>query len=485
MYQFPYYHLATLVAERSSMASKTASGKWPPPKLDNDGSYETWKKDLEIWTMLTDLPKGKQGLAVHLSLDGRARIATSELKVEDLSSDTGVVKIIEKLDSLFLPDKGRRQFTAFKNLYNLRRQTMNFLDYITTFEHSYYKFKMEGMELPDPVIAFMLLAASELTDSELKLIMSAINEVSYANVKATLKRVFDTNVGENTEEVSVKQETLFSSEKDTDGYAYYTRGWGVRGRGSRRSYPRGGFNARYRSDSAGRQNSLRDPSTSGEGNNFSGAQGRFNATSDGRRRTNPRRRDGEISRCAICNSIFHWARQCPDSYEATESKETAKEGNENERRDEDHLSMFVAYTSGKDDRKMSKLLDQATNCAVIDTGCLTTVSGATWAQRYLDSLSEFERGQVSEENSTASYTFGDGRTYFSSKKLTIPCYIGPFTASITTDIVTAEIPMLLSKTSMKKQKMMIDFANDALIIKGKSVSLESSSTGHYILRLSR
>ena len=76
-------------------------------------SYESWRKDIEIWCKLTDLPKKKQALAIHLSLDGQARVATSEIEVSDLEVDGGVEVILTKLDDLFLVDKGRRQFAAF------------------------------------------------------------------------------------------------------------------------------------------------------------------------------------------------------------------------------------------------------------------------------------------------------------------------------------------------------------------------------------
>ena len=96
-----------------------------PPRFESESEYENWKKDIQIWCGLTDLAKDKQALAIHLSLTGRARTASSEIELAVLKSENGVKSIIEKLDSLFLPDKGRRQFTAFHNLYNYRRNNNN------------------------------------------------------------------------------------------------------------------------------------------------------------------------------------------------------------------------------------------------------------------------------------------------------------------------------------------------------------------------
>ena len=58
----------------------------------------------ELWTLLTDLPKNKVAIAVHLSLSGHARQATSELSV-DLKSEDGITKLTAKLDRVSLQDK--------------------------------------------------------------------------------------------------------------------------------------------------------------------------------------------------------------------------------------------------------------------------------------------------------------------------------------------------------------------------------------------
>ena len=166
-----------------------ASFKYPP-KFDNETEYENWKRDINIWCELTDLAEDKHALAIHLSLTDRAHTASSEIELAVLKSEHCVKRLIEKLDSLFLPDKGQRQFTAFHNLYNLRRNTENIHEYVSEFEHKYFKFTQEGMTLPDSVMAFMLLASCNLPERETQIVMSAISEINYANAKSTLKRVF-------------------------------------------------------------------------------------------------------------------------------------------------------------------------------------------------------------------------------------------------------------------------------------------------------
>ena len=71
------------------------SGKYPP-KFQEEDDYEQWRRDVEIWTELTDFDRSKQALAIHLALQGRARLAASELSVAELKEEDGVKKLLEK-----------------------------------------------------------------------------------------------------------------------------------------------------------------------------------------------------------------------------------------------------------------------------------------------------------------------------------------------------------------------------------------------------
>lgn len=158
-------------------ASTSCSTKWPP-KLESDSAYETWKSDIGIWCELTEIAKSKRALAIHLSLEGRARAASSEIPVADLNKENGVDTLLGKLDGLFMLDKGRRQFTVFNNLYTFRRlqdSTASISDFVGEFEHVYFRFTQESMTLPDAVLAFMLLASCNLSDNQVQLVMSAIS----------------------------------------------------------------------------------------------------------------------------------------------------------------------------------------------------------------------------------------------------------------------------------------------------------------------
>ena len=54
---------------------------------------------------------------------------------------------------------------------------------------------------------------------------------------------------------------------------------------------------------------------------------------------------------------------------------------------------------------------------------------------------------------------------------------------IMTDVVDCEIPLLLSKRSLKKSKSVLDFYNDVLIMNNEKIALQNTSNGHYCVPL--
>ena len=65
------------------------------------------------------------------------------------------------------------------------------------------------------------------------------------------------------------------------------------------------------------------------------------------------------------------------------------------------------------------------------------------------------------------FKFGDGKIVASEKSVVIPCNIAGKNVSLKTDVVKSEIPLLLSKESMKAAESKIDFVNDRINIFGK------------------
>ncbi len=75
-----------MVAElKDTMASKYFA---PPALLKN--KYSTWKKEMQIWELVTSLDKTKRAPIVFLSLEGKAREAILKLDTAVLNSEDGM-----------------------------------------------------------------------------------------------------------------------------------------------------------------------------------------------------------------------------------------------------------------------------------------------------------------------------------------------------------------------------------------------------------
>ena len=129
-------------------------------------------------------------------------------------------------------------------------------------------------------------------------------------------------------------------------------------------------------------------------------------------------------------------------------------------------------------------MKESEGCGVIDTGCSTTVCGVNWLENYMGFITEYEKSCIKEESSLSTFTFGDGISVNSMKRVTLPCWIGGMKSTVVTDIVDCNIPLLLRKNSLKKAGMCLDFRNDTISTNGKTIQLRSTSSGHYVLPLS-
>ena len=101
------------------------SVKNPPifnPEVDDD--YSSWKTDIGVWKLFTDVKLEKIAPAVYLSLKGKARDVVRSMKPEDIgkADGSGYDKLIAELDKVYLKDEASRMFCALKEFYEFRRE---------------------------------------------------------------------------------------------------------------------------------------------------------------------------------------------------------------------------------------------------------------------------------------------------------------------------------------------------------------------------
>ena len=168
----------------------------------------------------------------------------------------------------------------------------------------------------------------------------------------------------------------------------------------------------------------------------------------------------------MCQSIHHYARDCPHSgfNKSQENKVTL-------------------FTQEVQKCFLQNFLGETLKLVVLYSECTKTVWGEEWLKCYVDSLSEEEKHNIKRFKSNPEFKFGDGKIVTSEKCISIPCKFASQRVDVETDVVKSEIPLLLSKESMKKTGTKIDFVKDKLIIFGKEISFQFTSSSHYAIPL--
>lgn len=145
----------------------------------------------------------------------------------------------------------------------------------------------------------------------------------------------------------------------------------------------------------------------------------------------------------------------------------------------------IVLLSDLHDNNLNNLLGETIGYAILDSGCTRTVCGDKWLDTYLDTLSISERKSVFSTSSRYRFRFGDGQTYDSNRAVTIPVHFGSQSAKLEVHVVDCNVPLLLSRISLKRANSQLDFATDNIIILGEHVPIHISRSGHYCISLTR
>ena len=445
------------------------------PSLDPTGAgYNIWKYEIGLWCKVTKIPAAKRGIKIYLSLKGQPRQVGLQITPGLLETNDGVKNLLQHLDEAFLPNQAMRLFNASNHLRNvIRKDEEKVTAYTMRFDNAVFMLKQEGLECHEVLLGLDLLHQCRLPQDKNHLVMSGLTEVTYEKVKAKLATIFFDDHDKSKKFEAQESEISLYAEGNASDEIFYTTGNGQRGRYNN-------FRGRY-----GDRGNKRPRYGRGAVSNY----GRSNTEQPKFRTKNPTGDDGRPSKCNICESIFHYSRDCPHSYERNQPNTQQNKENgfvpRNKRVNFNLLVAFTGYAQEEQGCKLKSLLDESRGCAIIDSGCATTVCGIEWVNAYVDTLCDEDRESIREEPSNEKFTFGDGNTVKSVKKMHIPCWIqGLDRGFITTEVVESGIPLLLSKRSMKNMHMVLDFKSDTITCGENVINLKNTKSGHYALPLS-
>ena len=457
-----------------------------PPILKNCKSYNDWLKLLDIWCTFTSLEPEKQGPAIVLSLEEEAQEAVLELSTSVITQKDGVKKIITKLDSIYKKDELTQKYNDLESFENYKRVSNTTMrEFLTEFEKRHSKVKSYGTGMTDDLLAFRLLKSANLTSRDEQLVKATISELKYDLVKSKLVKVFsddlDTPMIESKSDTIIKSEPVFHAsdhrhpdedhqyqnefyEKEEEQYkenneTFYTRG--------RSSFPQNrGYYGNNRYNNQPRYPSFKPTASNSNWRTKTETKKTFSQAK------NPLDRNGLPTRCSICDSVNHWAHNCPDKSSPEYRTYVTNE--------------VVLHQSDYDNPdELKYLMSETWSSAVLDCGASKTVCGKEWFSQFTNNLQQEQKDQIIYSSSNHVYRFGDGRKIQAIQCAKIPAIIGSNYCQIETDIIDGDIPLLFSKSSMKRGNMKINFQDDTITMLNENIPLVTTSSGHYAIPITK
>ena len=286
---------------------------------------------MEDWLVVCGEDVKYPGIEIRLSLQGKALEVTEGIDRIALKSKGGEKVILDKLDSVYLKDTLMENYGKMKHYFKIERGSDERMsDFIVRYETAASECsKAMGKSLLEgEAKGFHVLEQANLTDNQKQMVLAAlgVGKLEYESVSRIMKRIFEG----------------LGNKDDTDWWGSETY-W---------NKPTGRSVERYRSRGMGRLRWMR---------------GR-----DGR---NPVGREGRTTLCAICNSEWHWARDCSQNFKNKERLTDQKTGlmeskhKVNQGRESEQENIYIG------DVQETNLESWEEVDAILDTGCKSTVCG--------------------------------------------------------------------------------------------------------------
>lgn len=84
---------------------------------------------------------------------------------------------------------------------------------------------------------------------------------------------------------------------------------------------------------------------------------------------------------------------------------------------------------------------------------------------------------------SSTFKFGDGKECIANENVILPVVIGKNLYKLSVDVVDNELPLLISRKSMKSLGIKLNFERDLIEIENMKIPLYISSSGHYCIPL--
>ena len=422
------------------------ANKIQPPVFNKEKSYQRWKEEVKAWQIVCGYPEKNQALVVALSFPEGSEVRDyifSDIAIESLQVENGMVVLFNQLDIKYKKDNLCEAYETWNKFDSFKRESEGAMDeYIHEFDKRWKQVKKHNNEISSPILAFKLMDCAQLDLRTKQIVLTDVDfakpEEMFSSMKIALRKYCGSQqLLKNDNSTNAAAVKIEPSEIKIEPPSSIEEA-NIVGRGRGYFRPRAGRGGRRDGQARGRAQNTKDWS-------------------------------GNTLKCYVCGAEDHFARFCPKNvYMATTAEVKVQD---------------ARVAEVKEKSQMPDEMGDSLNHALIDTACSSTVCGVEWLECYLECLSDEERNYVVEYCSTTVFKFGDGNLHQSLKKVKIPVCLVGIKSFILTDVVNCTLPLLWSKSAMKRAGVKLDLSNDTAEILRRKVNLTCTSTGHYKIPL--
>ena len=152
----------------------------PPAFVSETKSYERYKDDLYMWARITSVPKKNQAEVVVYSLQGHSSGIKEKIvlnigeKIKE--NDDGIKELVAFLDTIYKADEMADAWAKYKSFQKVSRiESVSINNFIADFEKEYLLAKSAGCVYSDTLLAFRLLEATNITETDEKFVLCGID----------------------------------------------------------------------------------------------------------------------------------------------------------------------------------------------------------------------------------------------------------------------------------------------------------------------
>ena len=503
-----------LAATGGGEKKNTVLLKQEPPELDECEDFSVWKVKFTVWQAGTAMSDQQQACCVIQGLRDDHKHHKKGLQslllktlTEGEQKKPSMTKVMEFLDEQLGGTTEEKLFEAY--IVFIRSEIKpgeKYEDFVVRFEGALQSLIQKGknIKLPDQVLAMQLMMAAKLTSAMLIPVRANVKwdgDSIYNDTKKAISRICHgevNKVGSNAQVKMATDEGELDIRKENNCFVV---------NGERL----------YSAEEA--QVFLGEGGKPARGGGAGGGRGFRGAGRGGDRGGDRGGKFGAISKkCWNCGKPGHRAANCRSSKKEKDDDEEeghwidnetwCTEGNEEEPENLDEyileedtleedveLPQLVTSDTSDDEEEEQCHVDintteiktftvEAEGAAGMDSCCSRTLMGKKWYDSYKElATKEMLDGIKGPEESNVSFTFGNGGKMYSSGRYLLPVQIHGQRIKISVELVKSDIPLLLSKSTMQKCGIVLDFAQTKVTAFGKTESMKMTTIGHPIIRI--